>query len=172
MSTLANVWLPHNFKEIGDILLKYLETNEIDYNNIFPDFKTKGLIINKNELSQIYKTGKGKVILRARAEIQNNHIIFKELPYQVYLEPLIEKIKTLALSNEIEHIEAVYNRSSKIGLQLDIECDSNNSPPTVLKQLYRKTDLQKNYNANQWALVGKIPQLLTLKDYFSFWILF
>ena len=77
MSTLANVWLPHNFKEIGNILLKYLETNEIDYNNIFPDFPSKGLIINKNELSQIYKTGKGKVILRARAEIQNNHIIFK-----------------------------------------------------------------------------------------------
>ena len=170
MSTLANVWLPHNFKEIGNILLKYLETNEIDYNNIFPDFPSKGLIINKNELSQIYKTGKGKVILRARAEIQNNHIIFKELPYQVYLEPLIEKIKTLALSNEIEHIEAVYNRSSKTGLQLDIECDSNNSPPTVLKQLYKKTDLQKNYNANQWALVGKIPQLLTLKDYFDIYI--
>ena len=170
MSTLANVWLPHNFKEIGNILLKYLETNEIDYNNIFPDFPSKGLIINKNELSQIYKTGKGKVILRARAEIQNNHIIFKELPYQVYLEPLIEKIKTLALSNEIEHIEAVYNRSSKTGLQLDIECDSNNSPPAVLKQLYKKTDLQKNYNANQWALVGKIPQLLTLKDYFDIYI--
>lgn len=169
-STLANVWLPNNFKEIGQILINYIDNNEINYDMIFPDFPSGGLIINKNEISQIYKTGKGKVILRARAEIKNNHIIFNELPYQVFLEPLIEKIKTLALANEIEGIEAIYNRSSKTGLQLDIECLQGANPDFVLKQLYRKTDLQKNYNANQWALVGKTPQLLTLKDYFDIYI--
>lgn len=169
-STLANVWLPNNFKEIGQVLINYIDNNVIDYNTIFPDFPSGGLIINKDEVFQIYKTGKGRVVLRARAEIKDNHIIFKELPYQVFLEPLIEKIKTLALSNEIEGIEAVYNRSSKIGLQLDIECSQGANLGFVLKQLYKKTDLQKNYNANQWALVGKTPQFLTLKDYFDIYI--
>lgn len=169
-STLANVWLPHNLQEIGQVLFDYIDNKNINYENIFPDFPSGGLIINKNEVSQIYKTGKGKIILRARAEIKNNHIIFNELTYQVFLEPLIEKIKALALSNEIEGIEAVYNRSSKTGIQLDVECSAGINPSFVLQQLYKKTDLQKNYNANQWALVGKTPQFLTLKDYFDIYI--
>lgn len=169
-STLANVWLPHNFKEIGQTLLNYITNNNIDYNNIFPDFPTAGIIINKNDISQIYKTGKGKVILRARAKIVKNHIFFSELPYQVYLEPLIDKIKTMVLANEISGIEAVYNRSSKNGIQLDIECLKDHEPSTVLKQLYKKTDLQKSYNANQWALVGKTPKLLNLKEYFDIYV--
>ena len=169
-STLANVWLPHNLKEIGYILTNYINEGTINYDEIFPDFPSGGLIINKKDLSQIYKTGKGKVILRAKAEIKDNHIIFKELPYQVYLEPLIEKIKTLALNNEIEGIEAVYNRSSKAGIQLDIECLKGTNPAFILKQLYKKSDLQKNYNANQWALVGKTPKFLTLKEYFNIYI--
>ena len=169
-STLANVWLPHNLQEIGQVLFNYIDNKNIDYDIIFPDFPTGGLIINKNEVSQIYKTGKGKVVLRARAEIKDNHIIFNELPYQVFLEPLIEKIKALALSNEIEGIEAVYNRSSKAGIQLDIECSIGFAPTAILQQLYKKTDLQKNYNANQWALVGKTPQFLTLKEYFDIYI--
>lgn len=169
-STLANVWLPHNLQEIGQVLFNYIDNKNIDYDIIFPDFPTGGLIINKNEVSQIYKTGKGKVVLRARAEIKDNHIIFNELPYQIFLEPLIEKIKALALSNEIEGIEAVYNRSSKAGIQLDIECSIGFAPTVILQQLYKKTDLQKNYNANQWALVGKTPQFLTLKEYFDIYI--
>ena len=162
--------MPHNLQEIGQVLFNYIDNKNIDYDIIFPDFPTGGLIINKNEVSQIYKTGKGKVVLRARAEIKNNHIIFNELPYQVFLEPLIEKIKALALSNEIEGIEAVYNRSSKAGIQLDIECSIGFAPTVILQQLYKKTDLQKNYNANQWALVGKTPQFLTLKEYFDIYI--
>ncbi len=169
-STLANVWLPHNLQEIGQVLFNYIDNKNIDYDIIFPDFPTGGLIINKNEVSQIYKTGKGKVVLRARAEIKDSHIIFNELPYQVFLEPLIEKIKALALSNEIKGIEAVYNRSSKAGIQLDIECSIGFAPTVILQQLYKKTDLQKNYNANQWALVGKTPQFLTLKEYFDIYI--
>ena len=167
-STIANVWLPHNLREIGNLLLQYIKTKEIDYSTIAPDFPTGCLIVNKNDLSSIYTTGKGKVILRARAEIKDDHIYFKELPYQVYLEPLIEKIKDLIKKEELTGIESVFNRSSKKGIEIDIQCSE--SPEIVLKKLYAKTDLQKSYNANQWALVGKTPKLLTFKDYCEIYI--
>lgn len=167
-STIANVWLPHNFSEMGKLILNYIDTNIIDYTNIAPDFPTGCQIINKNDLVSIYTTGKGKVVLRARGEIKNNHIYIRELPYQVYVEPLIEKIKELITKEEISGIEGIYNRSSKQGIEIDVECSDN--AEIVLKKLYAKTDLQKAYNANQWALVGKTPRLLTLKDYIEIYI--
>ena len=167
-STIANVWLPHNLIEVGEVLCKYISTGELDYSNLYPDFPVGCQIINKNSIHTIYETGKGKVILRARAEIKDNHIYFRELPYQVYVEPLIEKIKEMVTKEEIEGIDAIYNRSSKKGIEIDIECNVN--PQSVLLKLYNKTDLQKSYSANQWALVGKTPKLLTLKDYCQIYI--
>ena len=167
-STIANVWLPHNLTEISNVILNYIDTKVLDFSTLAPDFPTRCQIINKNDLSAIYETGKGKAILRARAEIVKDHIYFRELPYQVYVEPLIEKIKELASKGDITGIDSVYNRSSKKGIEIDVECSEN--PDSVLKMLYAKTDLQKSYNANQWALVGKTPQLLTLKDYCEIYI--
>ena len=167
-STIANVWLPHNLTDIGNVILSYIETNAVDFTGLAPDFPTGCQIINKNDLAPIYATGKGKVTLRARADIVKDHIYFRELPYQVYVEPLIEKIKELASKGEITGIDAVYNRSSKKGIEVDVECSEN--PDAVLKQLYSKTDLQKSYSANQWALVGKTPKLLTLKDYCEIYV--
>lgn len=162
-STIANVWLPHNLTEIGNIILEYINTQKINYNAIAPDFPCGCQIINKDDLAPIYSTGKGKVILRARAEIKKDHIYFRELPYQVYVEPLIDKIKELITKEELTGIDGIYNRSNKKGIEIDVECFEN--PETVLKKLYAKTDLQKSYSANQWALVGKTPKLLTLQDY-------
>lgn len=167
-STIANVWLPHNLTDIGNVILNYIKTNTVDFTGLAPDFPTGCQIINKNDLAPIYTTGKGKVTLRARADIVKDHIYFRELPYQVYVEPLIEKIKELASKGEIIGIDAVYNRSSKKGIEVDVECSEN--PDAILKQLYSKTDLQKSYSANQWALVGKTPRLLTLKDYCEIYV--
>lgn len=167
-STIANVWLPHNLTDIGNVILNYIKTNTFDFTGLAPDFPTGCQIINKNDLASIYEMGKGKVILRARADIVKDHIYFRELPYQVYVEPLIEKIKELATKGDITGIDAVYNRSSKKGIEIDVECGEN--PDAVLKQLYSKTDLQKSYSANQWALVGKTPRLLTLKDYCEIYV--
>ena len=167
-STIANVWLPHSFTEIANIIDKYISTGEIDYNNIAPSFPSGGIIINKKELPIIYKTGKGKVILRGRAEIKNNYIIITEIPYQVYVEPLIEEIKKYAVEEENSGIEDVINKSSK-NICIEIECSSN--PAAILKKLYSKTSLQKSFNANQYALTDKgIPALLTLKDYLDIYV--
>ena len=167
-STIANVWLPHSFTEIANIIDKYVSTGEIDYDNIAPSFPSGGIIINKKELPIIYKTGKGKVVLRGKAEIKNNYIIITEIPYQVYVEPLIEEIKKYAVEEENSGIEDVINKSSK-NIYIEIECSSN--PAAILKKLYSKTSLQKSFNANQYALTDKgIPALLTLKDYLNIYV--
>lgn len=167
-STIANVWLPHNLKEIANVLEKYMLTGELDYKNLYPSFPSGGIIINKNDIHTIYETGKGKVVLRGKAEIKDNKILITELPYQVYVQPYVEKITEMAIKEELTGISAVYNKSGKKKLLVEIECSS--SPAQVLNQLYNKTDLQKNYNANQWALVGKTPLLLTLKNYCDIYI--
>ena len=167
-STIANVWLPHSFTEIANIIDKYVSTGEIDYDNIAPSFPSGGIIINKKELPIIYKTGKGKAVLRGKAEIKNNYIIITEIPYQVYVEPLIEEIKKYAVEEENSGIEDVINKSSK-NICIEIECSSN--PAAILKKLYSKTSLQKSFNANQYALTDKgIPALLTLKDYLDIYV--
>ena len=161
-STIANVWVPHSFTEISEVIKHYIDTEEVSY-NIAPSFPSGGIIINKDDISNIYKTGKGKVILRGRAEIKNNYIIITEIPYQVYVEPLIEEIKQYAIEDENSGIEDVVNKSGKT-IHIEIECSSD--PERVLNKLYTKTSLQKNYNINQYALTDKgVPALLTLEDY-------
>ena len=167
-STIANVWLPHSFTEISNAIINYIDNNTIDYDNLAPDFPTGGIIINKKDLSTIYKTGKGKVILRGRAEIKKDKILITELPYQVYAQPYVEALTEMAIKDEITGISAILNKSGKKQLLIEITC--NEMPEKVLKQLYKKTNLQKSYNANQWALVGKTPMLLTLEDYFKIYI--
>ena len=167
-STIANVWLPHSFVEVANIINNYISTGNIDYDNIAPSFPSGGVIINKKELPIIYKTGKGKVVLRGKAEIKDNYIIITEIPYQVYVEPLIEEIKKYAIEEENSGIEDVVNKSSK-NIHIEIECSSN--PANVLKKLYSKTNLQKSFNANQYALTDKgVPALLTLKDYLNIYV--
>ena len=167
-STIANVWLPHSLQDLSNIIIEYINTGNINYSNLAPSFPTGGIIINKNNLHTIYETGKGKVILRGKAEIKNNSIVITEIPYQVYVEPLIEQIKELIKNEEITGINNIFNKSDKNRLLIEIECEK--APETVLVNLYNKTDLQKSYSANQFALVGKTPKLLALKDYLDIYL--
>ena len=167
--TIANVWLPHNIKELYNSIINYLSTGKVSTNDIYPDFPSGGIIINKNEIHSIYETGKGKVVLRGKTEIKGNSIIITEFPYQVYVEPWIESVKKLVIDDTISDIENIYNRSNhKNGLLVEVECSGN--PAAVLKKLFKETDLQKSYSANQFALVGKTPKLLTLKEYYDIYL--
>ena len=166
--TIANCWLPHNLKELGDVIINYLQTSHLDYSKLAPDFPSGGVITNKNELSPIYATGKGKVILRAKTEIKGNSIFITEFPYQVYVEPWIDEVKKLVNNETISGIEDIYNRSSSKGILVEVEC--SNSPQFILNQLFKETDLQKSFNANQWALIGKTPKLLNLQEYLDVYI--
>ena len=167
--TIANVWLPHNLKELYTAICEFLETNTIEYTKLYPDFPSGGIIINQKDIHTIYETGKGKVILRAKTEIKNNSIFITEFPYQVYVEPWMDSVKKLIVDGTIDGIEDIYNRSSqKNGILVEVECSNN--PGVVLNQLFNTTDLQKSYNANQYALVGKTPILLNFKEYLKIYI--
>ena len=161
--TIANTWIPHNLKEISDVIVKYMKTKELDTKSIYPDFPSGGVITNSKDIHAMYETGKGKVVLRGLSDIKGNSILISALPYQVYVEPFIDSIKKLIETDEITGIRDIYNKSDKKHLLIEIECDGN--PSKVLNTLYKLTDLQKSYSANQYALVGKTPKLLTLKDY-------
>ena len=166
--TVANVWIPHNLNEITEVIKKYIASNEIDYNNIHPDFPSGGTIINKDELSAIYKTGKGSVIVRGKVEIKGNNIFITELPYQTYVEPLLDEVKELISKDELTGIKNIYNKCDKKRLLIEIECEGN--PSVILTKLYKMTSLQKSYSANQYALVSKTPKLLNLKQYLDIYI--
>ena len=167
--TIANVWLPHNLKDLCDHIMVYLQEGRIETTNLYPDFPSGGIIINQKDIHTIYETGRGKVVLRAKTEIKNNNIIITEFPYQVYVEPWMESVKKLITDGTINNIENIYNRSNhKNGILVEVECTTN--PTQVLNQLFKNTDLQKSYNANQFALVGKTPKLLNLKEYFDIYI--
>lgn len=167
-STIANVWLPHSLDELAVSIKEYLTTGKIDYNKLAPSFPSGGEIINKDDLHIIYETGKGKVILRGKADIKGNIILITEIPYQVYVEPFIDQVKQLIEKEEIKGISNILNKSNKKQLLIEIECDS--PAASVLTQLYAKTDLQKSFNANQYALVGKTPKLLNYKQYLDIYL--
>mgnify|MGYP002769008004 FL=1 len=166
--TVAQVWLPMNLGELATVIKGYIRSGTLDVSEGLIDFPTKGIIINKDDLHIIHETGKGKVILRGKVEIKGNNILITELPYQVYVEPFIDDIKKLIKEGTLTGIDDILNKSDKKRLLVEISCTEN--PEQVLKMLYAKTDLQKNFNANQFALVGKTPKMLALKDYIDIYV--
>lgn len=167
-STIANTWLPTNLNELSEVINNYLASGELNYDNLYPDFPSGGIIINKKDIPTIYATGKGRVILRGKADIQKKIIQITEIPYQVYVEPLIDQIKKLVAEDTITDIVSIENKSDKKRLLIEIECA--NDPARVLQQLYNCSDLQKTYNANQIALIGKTPKMLNLQQYLDVFI--
>lgn len=168
--TVAQVWLCHNLRELVEVIEKYILTKELDYANLYPDFPSGGIIINKADIPNIYATGKGKVVLRGCAKIQGNSILITEFPYQVFIEPFVDEVKKLIESGELTGIADIHNKSDKKRLLVEIQCEKDANPQFILNKLYQSTNLQKNFNANQMALVGKTPKLLTLKDYLDIYI--
>lgn len=162
--SISNVWLGHNFKETGELILKYIKDGILDEDNYYPDFPTGGTIVNKNDLAAINKTGKGKVIVEAAYEINGNEINFYEMPYQVYIEPVIEQIKQGIESNKIHGVVDVFNKSDKKRISLVVSCGRGVDVEKTLVEIFSSTDLRKQYNANQNGIIGKTPTLLNLKQ--------
>lgn len=162
--SVANVFLPHSFTETANLILKYLKENILDEEKYYPDFPTGGTIINQEELSTINKTGKGRVILEANYTINNNEIVFYEMPYQVYIEPVIETIKEKIEDGVIEGINDIFNKSDKKRIALVIECQKGYRPEHVIEQLFQNTPLRSQYNANQNGIISKTPVLLNLQQ--------
>lgn len=162
--SIANNWLPHNLKETINLIGKYVKTGKFEADEYYPDFPTGCTIVNKDELSSINETGKGKVIVEATYNIDGNEITFTEMPYQVYIEPLIVKIKELIESEDLIGIKDVYNKSDKNGIALVVECQRGYAAEDVLQQLFQATPLRSQYNVNQNGIISKTPMLLNLQQ--------
>ena len=171
---MACNWLPHNLTEVGKLIARYMENGELNFENMAPDFPTGGIIINGKDLKQIYTTGKGKVVIRGKYEIETRAkktlIVFTEIPYTVKTEDLLDQINEACTKELIAGVDEVRNESNKKGLRIVFELSKDASEGQVLKQIFKETDLQKSLSANQVALVDKTPVQLNWKECIDIYI--
>lgn len=159
---MACNWLPHNLKEVAQAIYDYIDGKEPALPG--PDFPMGGVIINKDEMPNIVKNGRGTVKLRGRYVIEDNNIVFTEIPYGTATEPLMDEIGKVADEGKINGIKNIRNESNKKGYRLVIECEKGASLSTIINKLFKETSLQVSISYNQVALVNKTPTELKLKD--------
>jgi DNA gyrase subunit A len=165
---------PHNLTEIIDGLFAYIKNPEITDEKIMkivtaPDFPTGGIIFGYEGVKAAYKTGRGRIIVRAKANIEslkNNkeNIIITELPYQVNKANLIEKIADLVRGGKISDISNIRDESDRDGMRVVIELKRDAQPSVVLNQLFKHTQMQTTFGVILLALVHGVPKVLTLKE--------
>lgn len=154
-------WGCANLKETAQAIFDYLENKEPI---LYGDFPTGGIIINKSAYKDIAKTGKGTIKIRGRAQIEDNVIIFTELPYGVSTESLLTQVGEKCEKGDLVGITNIRDESNRKGIRISIECEKGANPHSILNQLFAKTDFQINFAYNQVALVDKTPTELNLKD--------
>ena len=159
---MACNWLPHNLTEVANAIYAYMDGEEATLPG--PDFPTGGVIINKNDIPTIMKTGHGSVKVRGRYNIEKQNIIFYEIPYGTKTEDLLIEIGKASDEKVIEGIADIRNESNKKGLRIVIECEKGVAPEVIVKKLFAKTNLQTSISYNQVALIDKTPTELNLAE--------
>lgn len=171
---------PHNMGEVVDAMCDLIDNPDLELADLMehiqgPDFPTGALIMGRSGIRAAYATGRGKVIVRARAEIieaKNGRykIIISELPYQVNKARLVESIADLAKDKRIEGISNVEDHSDREGMHIEIDVKRDASPQVVLNQLYRYSQMQVTFGVIMLAIVNGEPKVLTLKDMLTHYI--
>ncbi len=165
---MACNWLPHNLCEVAKAIEDYLEGNEPMLPG--PDFPTGGIIINKDDIPGIMRTGHGSVKVRGKYKIEKNNIVFYEIPYGKTVEELLTEIGEICDKKEIEGISEIRDESNKKGIRIVIECNKGSNPDSVAGKLFTKTNLQTSISYNQVALIDKTPTELNLKQCIEIYI--
>jgi DNA gyrase subunit A len=164
---------PHNLGEVVDACLALLNNPEISIDEIIdivpgPDFPTAGIVYGTVGVREGYRTGRGRVVMRARTHFEESEtrqaIIVDELPYQVNKKNLLEKIAELVREKKIEGISDLRDESDRSGMRVVIELKRGEMPEVVLNNLYKQTQLQDTFGMNFVALVDNQPRLLNLKE--------
>ena len=156
-------WLPHNLKEVAQAIYDYLDGKEPSL--LGPDFPTGGIVINKNDIPNIMRTGHGSIKIRGKYKIEKDrNIVFYEIPYGTTIEGLLTEIGKVCDSKDIEGISEIRDESNKKGLRIVIECQKNINPEIIVQKLFHKTNLQTSISYNQVALIDKTPTELNLKQ--------
>ncbi|GAN63635.1 DNA gyrase subunit A [Acetobacter indonesiensis] len=173
---------PHNPGEVIDATLALIEKPDMDLDELLehvpgPDFPTGGIILGRSGIRSAFATGRGAVIIRARAEVEEirkdrKAIVITEIPYQVNKATLQERIAELVRNKQIEGISDIRDESDRSGMRVVIEIKRDATPEVVLNHLYRYTQLQTSFGVNMLALDGGKPRLMGLKDVLSAFITF
>ena len=165
---------PHNISEVIDGLIALIKNPNITSEKLMkhvtaPDFPTGGIIYGYSGVKDAYLTGRGKIIVRAKANVEtlkNNreNIVITELPYQVNKANLIEKIADLVRANKINDISNIRDESDRDGMRIVVELKRDAQPSVVLNQMFKHTQMQTTFGVIMLALVNGIPKVLTLKE--------
>ncbi len=165
---------PHNLTEVINAIIKLIEEDNVTDEDLMaeikgPDFPTGGLILGREGIRDCYKTGRGKITVRAKAEIEEHgngryRIVVTELPYQVNKARLIENIADLVKDKRIDGISDLRDESDREGMRIVIELKRDANANVVLNQLYKNTQMQDTFGAIMLALVDNKPKILTLRQ--------
>ena len=165
---------PHNLNEVCDALIHLINNPDDTVEDLMkfikgPDFPTGGAIFDINEIRAAYATGKGKIVMRAQAEIEEDSngkfiIVISELPYQVNKALLVARIASLVKDKKLEGISDLRDESDKSGMRVVIELKRDGRPRSILNNLYKHTAMQLAFNVNTVALINGVPLTLTLKQ--------
>lgn len=164
---------PHNLREIIDGLVKILDEPDIAIPKLMktikgPDFPTGGEIVGVEGIQNAYKTGQGRITVRAKAEVETKgkreQIIITQIPYQLQKAKLIEEIAEAVDKEKVSNISDIRDESDRDGMRIVIELKPNANSNIVLNQLFKYTAMQTTYRINMLALIGKQPKVLNLKE--------
>ncbi|MBL7791630.1 MAG: DNA gyrase subunit A [Saprospiraceae bacterium] len=178
---MATNMMPHNLSEVVDGIVATVNNPEITIEELMefikaPDFPTGGIIYDYQGIKEAFHTGRGRVVVRGRAEIQDDNgrevIIITEIPYQVNKASLVAKIADLVNEKKIEGISDVRDESDRNGVRVVVEVKRDALANVILSQLYKYTPLQSSYGVNNIALVNGRPMTLSLKDMITEFIKF
>ena len=172
---------PHNLNEVIDAVLHLLEEEEATVEDLLkfvkgPDFPTGGLVYDKEVIKQAYLTGRGSVVVRGKAEIEETkggrfQIIINEIPYQVNKSTMIERLAKLVTEKTIQGVSDIRDESDRDGLRVVVELKRDSYPQKVLNQIFKQTELQSSFGYNMIALAdGLQPRLLNLKELLQIFI--
>ena len=171
---MATSMAPHNLREAIDCIIEEIENPEADVEDLMkhlkgPDFPTGGIIMGRDGFKKAYATGRGKVIVRGKSEIESmpgnrQRIVVNEIPYQVNKARLIEKIADLVKEKKLDGISDLRDESDRTGMRIVIELKRDANANIVLNNLYKHTQLQDTFSIIQIALVKGRPKVLTLKE--------
>ncbi|MEM0073255.1 MAG: DNA gyrase subunit A [Thermoplasmatales archaeon] len=160
---------PHNLSEVVDGLIYLIRNRDATVEELMqfikgPDFPTGGLILGRKGILDAYRTGRGKIDLRARAEIKKNEIIFTEIPYEVNKAEMLSKMAELSREGIIEGISSIKDESNKEGIRIVIKVKGDFNPEVTLNQIYEHTQAQISYGIINLVVVDNVPKTMGLKE--------
>ena len=171
---MATNMAPHNLSEVVDGIVAYIDNRDIEIAELMqhikgPDFPTGGIIYGYAGVQDAFQTGRGRVVMRAKAEIETTktgreQIIVTEIPYQVNKSDMIKRTADLVNEKKIEGISEIRDESDRHGMRIVYEIKRDGNASIVLNNLYKHTSLQTSFSVNNIALVNGRPMLLNLKD--------